>query len=101
MAISLNDLNSQASKKVKSIIDVVLERKEAKLKARQEGIAIKKRVLRPWESLEELTNDSHYEPKKRNSIMRPFQKEPVLSDEEKMARRIHERAKELFTDLEY
>ena len=94
MAISLNDINKKASKGVKSILDVILERKEEKLSGRIR----KKRVLRPWESRntdsQDISNTS------KNKVMSPFEKKgKILSDDEFMALKIQERAKELFQNI--
>ncbi len=89
MAISLNDINKKASNGVKSILDVILERKEEKLSGRSR----KKRVLRPWESgSAEVTVE-------KVKVMAPFEKTRHLSDDEFMALKIQERAEELFQDI--
>jgi len=102
MAIRLDDVNSKKSGKLKTLLDVILDRKEQKLRAQEQGQVIKKRVLRPWESFSDLAENRHYTPKKRKSIMQPFKKsEPALTEEEKMARRIRQRAKELFLNKDF
>ena len=94
MAISLNDINKKASKGVKSILDVILERKEEKLSGRTR----KKRVLRPWES--SSTDSSDPSITSNTKVMAPFEKKgKVLSDDEFMALKIQERAKELFQNI--
>lgn len=89
MAISLNDINKKASNGVKSILDVILERKEEKLSGR----ARKKKVLRPWQSREVSTQET------RTKVMAPFEKKQVLSEDELMALKIQERASELFKNI--
>ncbi|OUR96417.1 hypothetical protein A9Q84_08680 [Halobacteriovorax marinus] len=96
MAISLNDINNKSKKGVKSILDVILERKEEKLS----GKAIKKKVLRPWQR----TSESHVnfeEQSSKKKIMNPFEKRQTkLSEDEIMAIKITERAKELFINIQ-
>lgn len=96
MAISLSDINKKASSGVKSILDVILERKEEKLS----GLARKKKVLRPWQS-----NDSQENSQRQSrvvikrKVMAPFEKGQSLSEDEIMALKIQERAKELFKNI--
>ena len=102
MAIRLDDVNTKTRGKLKTLLDIILERKEQKLRAQNEHQVIKKRVLRPWESFSDLSENRHYTPKKRKTIMRPFVKgEMALTDEEKMARRISQRATELFENRDF
>ncbi|WP_417335544.1 hypothetical protein [Halobacteriovorax marinus] len=91
MAIGLNDINKKATRGVKSILDVILERKEEKLS----GKTRKKRVLRPWESTQERVQ----EPQKNSRVMAPFEKSQSLSEDELMGLKIQERAKELFQNI--
>jgi hypothetical protein len=102
MAISLDDVNVKTSGKLRTLLDIILERKEQKLRSQMNGESIKKRVLRPWESFNDLADNRHYTPKKRKTIMQAFKKnEVILTDEEKMARRIRVRAEELFSNVEF
>ncbi len=102
MAIRLDEVSSKTRGKLRTLLDVILERKEQRLKAQEEGKSVKKRVLRPWESFSDLAENRHYTPKKRKTIMRPFVKSEVcLTEEEKMARRIRQRANELFSNNDF
>ncbi|WP_372654891.1 hypothetical protein [Halobacteriovorax sp.] len=92
MAISLSDINKKASSGVKSILDVILERKEEKLS----GLAKKKKVLRPWQS-ENSETQSRVVIKRK--VMAPFEKGQTLSEDEIMALKIQERAKVLFKNI--
>ncbi|GEM_PF-4529150 len=97
MAISLSDINKKASSGVKSILDVILERKEEKLS----GLAQKKKVLRPWQSnsSEEKLERQGRVVIKRKKVMAPFEKGQTLSEDEIMALKIQERAKVLFKNI--
>lgn len=94
MALKLDDVKLKPTGALKSLLDLILERRE-------EGEAIrKKRVLRPWESFSDLKKDRNFEVKrKKGNIMKPFVKDVQLSDEQKMAKIIKKRAIELFSDL--
>lgn len=95
MAISLNDINSKSKKGVKSILDVILERKEEKLS----GSSVKKKVLRPWQRTSK-DHENFEEQNTKKKIMSPFEKtHKKLSEDELMALKIKERASELFIDI--
>ncbi|WP_127714741.1 hypothetical protein [Halobacteriovorax sp. HLS] len=95
MAISLKQINNKSKKGMKSILDVIIERKEDKLSGKKQ----KKKVLRPWQ----LHHDGliQYSDKiKKSSIMAPFEKSSTnLSEDELMGIKIKERAKELFRNI--
>jgi hypothetical protein len=96
MAIGLKEINNKSKKGIKSILDVILERKEDKL----EGKKVKKKVLRPWQLHHDGLNQYSDEIKK-STIMSPFEKGGTksLSEDEIMARKIKLRASELFEDI--
>jgi len=95
MAISLNDINRKSKKGIKSILDVILERKEEKLS----GNSIKKKVLRPWQRISD--QNENFEDHASKKIMNPFEKSyKKLSADELMAMKITERAKELFVNIQ-
>lgn len=96
MALKLEDLPVKPKGALKSLLDIILENKEKK-----KGLQ-KKRVLRPWESFEDLSKERNFEDRpKKKSIMKPFVKEIQLTDEQKMALKIKKRAAELFSDSKF
>jgi hypothetical protein len=95
MAIGLKEINSKSKKGLKSILDVILERKEDKIA----GKKVKKKVLRPWQLHHDGLNQYSDEVKK-STIMSPFEKKiENLSEDEIMSRKIKQRAEELFVNI--
>ncbi|EQC49089.1 hypothetical protein M899_2688 [Bacteriovorax sp. BSW11_IV] len=93
MAISLEKVTNQSTptNKVKSLLDIVLERKEQRYKKS------KKKSLRPWQNFNDQVADDRYY-KKKSTVMKPFN-EAQLSDDEKLEIQIAHRANTLFTHL--
>ncbi len=107
MSIKLNNLqhlnrdNNESPKVRESIIDTILRRRESK------NEVIKKRTLRPWEhinNLSDIDNDRHgaerYEKRENLNIMKPFSKNSEKNSShqiELLAQKIKERARQLFS----
>lgn len=96
MAIGLKEINNKSKKGLKSILDVILERKEDK----SSGKRVKKKVLRPWQLHQDGLNQYSDEIKK-STIMSPFEKSGtrLLTEEELMGEKISKKASELFKDI--
>lgn len=92
MAISLDKITNQSTAKVKSLLDIVLERKEERYKKKA-----KKKALRPWQNFNDQGADDRYYAKK-STVMRPFN-EAQLSDDEKLEIQIAQKAHKLFSRL--
>ena len=95
MAIGLKEINNKSKRGLKSILDVILERNEDRVV----GKKVKKKVLRPWQLNHDGLNQYSDEVKK-STIMSPFDKKiETFNDDELMARKITQRANELFVDI--
>lgn len=92
MAISLDKVTNQSSTRVKSLLDIVLERKEQRYKKKA-----KKKSLRPWQNFNDQVADDRYY-KKKSTVMRPYN-EAQLSDDEKLEIQIAQKAHNLFAHL--
>ncbi|MDD0853832.1 hypothetical protein HBN50_12040 [Halobacteriovorax sp. GB3] len=95
MAVRLDDVCKKGSGSTKSLLDMVLDRKEARYKSKN----AKKKSLRPWQNFRDKISDERYY-KKKSKVMKPFS-DADLSDDEKLELQIKERAHELFNNLEH
>lgn len=95
MALKLDDVKLKPTGALKSLLDIILEKKEERAEK-----LLKKRVLRPWESFSDSLQGRNFEKRReKKSIMKPFIKDSQLTDEQKLALKIKTRAAELFADV--